>query len=506
MSATVNDLPRILDFFEIGPQEARSLPRLGRAVEKFGPRALVHLYESIGANPELARHFPTAASRDGAREKQLQHWRTLFGTPPDAQWHKAADRIGEVHARIGLEPHWYIGGYAMVLEEMIHGLIGPSLAGKGTARAVSALVKLALLDMSIALNAYFRVEDERRLGVIDKLGAALSALAEGDFTRPLEPLPEAYARIQADFDAMHRHVGQALARVADSVSGIENGAAEIDQAAADLARRTEQQAASLEETAAALSEVTEGVRQTASEVGTMQGAIGKASEEAGEGRTVASQAVSAMDGIQRSAQEIQSITNVIDGIAFQTNLLALNAGVEAARAGESGRGFAVVATEVRALAQRSADAAKDIKALISASTQQVGDGVSLVGATGEALASIVARIDEISAVVSGIAESAVEQSTALGQVAGAAREMDRMTQQNAAMVEQSNAAARALADQSSQLSQLVSSFKVAGKSAGAGSHAPKVVPMREVARPAARIPAPRSSAVAQAEVDDWSEF
>jgi len=460
MSATVNDLPRILDFFEIGPQEARSLPRLGRAVEKFGPRALVHLYESIGANPELARHFPTAASRDGAREKQLQHWRTLFGTPPDAQWHKAADRIGEVHARIGLEPHWYIGGYAMVLEEMIHGLIGPSLAGKGTARAVSALVKLALLDMSIALNAYFRVEDERRLGVIDKLGAALSALAEGDFTQPLEPLPEAYARIQADFDAMHRHVGQALARVADSVSGIENGAAEIDQAAADLARRTEQQAASLEETAAALSEVTEGVRQTASEVGTMQGAIGKASEEAGEGRTVANQAVSAMDGIQRSAQEIQSITNVIDGIAFQTNLLALNAGVEAARAGEAGKGFAVVASEVRALAQRASEAASDIKRLIEASSSQVTAGVGLVRRSGEAFEGIATKVDDVSRLVAGIAELTQRQSHNLGQVDLAVREMDRSTQQNAAMVEQSNAASRSLAGEAAGLNEQVRQFRL----------------------------------------------
>jgi methyl-accepting chemotaxis protein len=225
---------------------------------------------------------------------------------------------------------------------------------------------------------------------------------------------------------------------------------------------------------------------------------------------VVKEAVVAMDDIERSAQEIAKIINVIDGIAFQTNLLALNAGVEAARAGDAGKGFAVVANEVRALAQRSADAAKHIKDLISESSRQVSRGVELVGQSGEALDSIVEKVAEIAGLASNIAELATIQSNSLQQVNTAVGEMDKMTQQNAAMVEQSTAAARSLASEADQLTGLVSRFTLEEKPADHGSN------VREMPRPAQRKPAratPRPSMHGNLAVamnndpsEDWSEF
>ena len=178
------------------------------------------------------------------------------------------------------------------------------------------------------------------------------------------------------------------------------------------------------------------------------------------GAVVVKQAVEAMDGIAKSAQQITHIIGVIDEIAFQTNLLALNAGVEAARAGDAGRGFAVVASEVRALAQRSAEAAKEIKGLISASTAQVGHGVELVAETGAALERIMAQVADVNAVIAGIAAGAREQSTGLDEVNIALGRMDQVTQQNAAMVQQSTATSRSLSHETMELSRLVDQFEV----------------------------------------------
>jgi methyl-accepting chemotaxis protein len=247
----------------------------------------------------------------------------------------------------------------------------------------------------------------------------------------------------------------------------------------------------------------------------VQRAIAEAHREATEGGVVVSRATQAMAAIENSAQEISQIINVIDGIAFQTNLLALNAGVEAARAGDAGKGFAVVANEVRALAQRSAEAAKDIKVLITASGGQVANGVELVGETGKLLDKIVSSVGDVTTLVSSIADSASRQAVSLQEVNASVSEMDRMTQQNAAMVEQSTAAARSLAGEAEDLTRMVSRFSTSGQSSGHSAmsaivaHDVPRLPSFNRSRSKSAPPvshgnlALSSNAVS---LDDWSEF
>jgi methyl-accepting chemotaxis protein len=279
-----------------------------------------------------------------------------------------------------------------------------------------------------------------------------------------------------------------------------SGADEISKAADDLSRRTEQQAASLEETAAALDQITATVRKTADGANHAQGVVQTARANAAESAHVVKRATDAMGEIESSSKQIGQIIGVIDEIAFQTNLLALNAGVEAARAGDAGKGFAVVASEVRALAQRSAEAAKEIKTLINASSAQVGQGVSLVAETGKALQLIVEQVAEINGIVTEIAASAQEQATGLHQVNTAVNQMDQVTQQNAAMVEESTAASHSLAGEAVEVARLIGQFKT-GSAAPAQASAPRARPAPRLA--AAGGGAPRGAAVEQ---QGWEEF
>jgi methyl-accepting chemotaxis protein len=239
---------------------------------------------------------------------------------------------------------------------------------------------------------------------------------------------------------------------------INSGAAEIRSAADDLARRTEQQAASLEETAAALEQITTTVRDSTKRAEEASVLVERTRSGAEKSGGVVRNAVAAMNEIAKSSSEISNIIGVIDDIAFQTNLLALNAGVEAARAGEAGKGFAVVAQEVRELAQRSAKAAKEIKLLITTSENQVNTGVNLVGETGTALVQIEAEVTEITRHVRAIVEAAREQSTGIQEINTAVNTMDQGTQQNAAMVEETNAASHSLAKEASALNTLLGQF------------------------------------------------
>ena len=365
-------------------------------------------------------------------------------------------------------------------------------------------------------------EKERVTGlashVLADVGQSLSALSRGDLTSPVSAtIPAEIANMQPlkdDINAALDQLRKALTLVSSSAEGIRSGTGEIGQAADDLSRRTEQQAASLEQTAAALDEITATVRKTAEGARHARDTVGVARDDAERSRQVVREAVTAMNGIEQSSHKIGQIIGVIDEIAFQTNLLALNAGVEAARAGDAGRGFAVVASEVRALAQRSADAAKEIKSLISTSSQQVEHGVKLVGETGHALERIVAQVGDISGVVAEIASSAQEQATALQQVNTAVNQMDQVTQQNAAMVEESTAASHALKGEAQELGRLVGAFKLGTTPAGAAGSRPTRAtgPVRsgpETPRSALKVvgrggAAPKPTLVASN--DEWEEF
>jgi methyl-accepting chemotaxis protein len=340
--------------------------------------------------------------------------------------------------------------------------------------------QLRLAEMAAAHDAQVAQQDQARAGeearraqasreqaqVVEGLAEGLSRLSQGDLTFQLNtPFADAYEGLRNDFNNTVIELARVIRSIADRAATIESATGETSAAADDLARRTEDQAASLQQTAAALEEISAAAARAAEGAGKADMVVNETGADARGSGEVVRRAVTAMAGIEESSRHVTQIIGVIDEIAFQTNLLALNAGVEAARAGDAGRGFAVVASEVRALAQRSAGAAKEIKTLIAASSEQIDSGVELVGQAGAALDRIVARVGEVTALMTEITGSVREQSLGLREVTVSANRMDQMTQQNAAMVEQSTAASHLMRQEAEQLGSLIRRFKVSAASA-----------------------------------------
>ncbi|MDM4767037.1 methyl-accepting chemotaxis protein [Pelomonas sp. SE-A7] len=335
------------------------------------------------------------------------------------------------------------------------------------------------------------------------------AIADGDLTRSMESSrADEFGELLQSLGQMNAALARMVGNVRSATDSIATASSEIATGNTDLSQRTEQTASNLQTTASSMEQLTSTVRNTADSATTANQLVSSATEVARRGGQVVSQVVSTMDEINASSKKISDIIGVIDGIAFQTNILALNAAVEAARAGEQGRGFAVVAGEVRSLAQRSAEAAKEIKSLISASVERVESGSRLVGTAGETMNEIVSSVQRVTDIIGEISVATGEQSSGIGQVNGAIAQLDQMTQQNAALVEESAAAAISLREQAGKLAEVVSSFRISGSvslsrpmSAPAPAPTPRPAPVAAapvvkkpvvgLKKPPAKAPAPK---------------
>ena len=457
---------------------------------------------------------------DGEKEtalfQRITAQRKLYGTARDNAVKAKAEGNQELADKILNES---FTPAAKAYQESIHELVAMQRANiaataagiDSTANRGEAIIA-GLTAAAVVLGALFSWLLTR--GITRPIRAAVHAaetVAAGDLTHRIDSgaKDETGALLRA-LRNMNDSLAKIVAEVRSGTDTIATGSAEISAGNFDLSARTEQQAGALEETAASMEELTTTVRQNADNARQANQLAITASSVARDAGSVVEQVVTTMGSINESSRKIVDIIGVIDGIAFQTNILALNAAVEAARAGEQGRGFAVVASEVRTLAQRSAAAAKEIKALIGASVEKVEAGTKLVDQTGETMEQVVSSIQRVTDIMAEIASASQEQIHGIEQVNQAIGLMDEATQQNAALVEESAAAAGSLQEQATRLAGMVGVFKLEARMAAPAQQPARALAVvakpapRKEPRMAAAKPAPR--AAARAEADEWETF
>lgn len=460
----------LLDLFHLSGRDCDNLKKIGKLAIPMLPAVLEKFYERAGKNPGMIAFFKDQSMIDRAKAAQQVHWEECLSGEFNDTYFNSAHRIGRIHPRIGLPFSFFLSSHAyaatslqqMLIKKHSGGLFGRN---KGLADGLAVMGRAFALDSHLILEAHFEAEQEELQRAMDYMTDAVNCLSKRDLTRSLpdpksSDFPERFNDLRESYNTALDALGDALRGIRTACDSVENGTQEVTHSADELSHRTESQAATLEETAAAVEEITASMRGVAEATQKTSASVTSARNRAEEGSSIVREAVDKMTEISSSSTQIGKIIAVIDDISFQTNLLALNAGVEAARAGESGRGFAVVASEVRALAQRTAQSAHEIKTLIDVSTGHVKSGVDLVGRAGTTLQEIVENIQDASRLTEEVASSTEQQAIAFNEINLGISQLDSVTQQNAAMVEETTAALTDVRDNTGTLASLVAAFNL----------------------------------------------
>ena len=417
--------------------------------------------------------------------------------------------LNNLSERLGTAVEWKDMTAQLATELQIAGLVHAAGEGDFTQRLDLTNKQGFLHDLGKGMNDLTETVDRG----LSQTVRMMSALASGDLTQRVEgEFKGSFLQLKTDANTMADKIRAIARRISGASREVQGATREIASGVADLSARTEHQASSLEETSASMEELATTVRQNAGNAQDANQLAAAASTSAVAGGEIATKAVAAMGKIEDSSRQIGDIVGLIQEIAFQTNLLALNAAVEAARAGEAGKGFAVVANEVRALAQRASQASKDIKGLIVNSDNQVREGVTLVKQAGTSLSEIVASVKKVATFVSEIAAATQEQSSGIEQVSKAVTGMDQMTQQNAALVEETNAALHSAQSQVDELRKVVSFFKTGDEDAAEEQDISQATPQsdnpvrQQFQTLARRVAATRGNTAIAPARNDWKEF
>lgn len=410
----------------------------------------------------------------------------------------------ENNVRLGTVVEWKDRTLEVAIEKEIDAIVESASQGDLSKRISMEDKEGFFKKLSSGLNELL----ESSSSFVSDVGQLFSQLAEGDLTKSIDKDYEGdFQRIKDDANGTISKLTEIITQIREAANTVHTAANEIAQGNTDLSQRTEEQASSLEETASSMEQITATVKQSSDNAGEANQLASEAKTKAQQGGATVQEAVEAMKEILTSSNRINDIIGVIDEIAFQTNLLALNAAVEAARAGEQGRGFAVVAGEVRNLSQRSADAAKEIKDLIRDSVVKVETGSNLVNESGDTLGAIVHAVDRVAGMINEVNIAAAEQTSGIEQINQAVAQMDEMTQQNAALVEEASAASEAMSEQASGMNRLIGFFKVGAYTASAPSQdSPSAEPIKSYQPQPNGNQAGGGNAASFSNDDDWEDF